>query len=409
MKKKMFVLKVSRQLLISLGILAFLFLGTVGVILYGSGYRFGFDNGKPALSGTGILVATSTPDGAEVTIDGHLTTATNNTINLLPGEYDVKISKEGYFSWEKKITVQKEVVSKADALLLPNAPKLENITLTGVSDPTLDPSLTKIAYTIASQSALKNGVYVLDMNGGSLLSLGGNTTQIANDTFDQFSQAELSWSADGKSVIASISANRSSPSKYLLQANTLNQNPQDVTETFSDLQAQWDKDKLDKQTALLDTLQPQLKQIAINNFDIKAWSVDETKFIYVATQSAIIPTIINPPLIGTDSTPETRNITTDNVYVYDIKEDKNFLITGKGNGLGNTYQLAWLPDSKHLVFVHDKKIDIMDYDGANQTTIYAGPFIGIYAFPWPDGTKIAILTNLGNPDIEPHLYTIGLK
>jgi len=42
-------------------------------------------------------------------------------------------------------------------------------------------------------------------------------------------------------------------------------------------------------------------------------------------------------------------------------------------------------------------------------TLYAGPFIDHYVFPWPDGSKIVILTNLSNPSVAPTLYTIGLK
>jgi hypothetical protein len=69
----------------------------------------------------------------------------------------------------------------------------------------------------------------------------------------------------------------------------------------------------------------------------------------------------------------------------------------------------WYPDSKHLVYVHDGKIDMMEHDGQNQTTVYAGPFVDHYVFPWPDATKLVILTNLGNPTIAPNLYTIGLQ
>ena len=67
------------------------------------------------------------------------------------------------------------------------------------------------------------------------------------------------------------------------------------------------------------------------------------------------------------------------------------------------------PDSKHLVHVFDGKIDIMEYDAQNRTTVYAGPFVDGFVFPWPDATKLVILTNLGNPNITPNLYTIGLK
>src|SRR5260221_7337856 len=167
----------KKQLTISVLIIGFLVAVTALVIFLGSGYRIDFGGNGAILSGTGLLVTTSSPNGAQVIINGHLTTATDNTINLAPGEYDVKIFKEGYFAWEKKITIKKEVVSKADALLFPSAPKLENITNVGVLDPTLDPSRTKIAYLVASQSAAKNGIYVLDMTSRPILTLQSASSQ----------------------------------------------------------------------------------------------------------------------------------------------------------------------------------------------------------------------------------------
>src|ERR1035437_11032395 len=153
----------KKQIIIPALIILFLLIGTVFVVLIGKGYFVNFNGNGPVLSGTGLLVATSAPDGAQVLINGHLTTATDNTINLAPGDYDIKIFKEGYFPWEKKITVKKEVVSKADALLYPTAPQLTSITSVGVLNPVIDPSLSKIAYAVASQSAVKKGIYVLDM------------------------------------------------------------------------------------------------------------------------------------------------------------------------------------------------------------------------------------------------------
>jgi hypothetical protein len=109
---------------------------------------------------------------------------------------------------------------------------------------------------------------------------------------------------------------------------------------------------------------------------------------------------------------QVRNINKGEVYVYDIKEDRNYLIL---SGLpteafdNGELPLMWYPDSKHLVYVHDGRIDMMEYDAGNQTTVYAGPFVDDYVFPWPDATKLVILTNLGNPNITPNLYTLGLK
>ena len=397
----------KKQFVISLFIFLFLVGATAIVVIFGKGYRFGFDKSKIQLAGTGLLVAKSNPDGASVFVNGHLTTATDNTINLFPGEYAIRIYKEGYFPWEKKIKIQQEVVAQADALLFPTAPKLESITASGVENPTIDPSQTRLAFTVASQSALKNGVYVLDMSSRSILTLQSSSTQLVNDTADTFSKAGLARSPDGKQLVATISA----ATTYLLNANDFNQSPVDATATLINVQNTWQKDKAEKDEARVSTLKSSLKTMITKNFSIIAWSPDETKILYQASTSATLPIIITPRLIGVDTTPEERTIKEKMVYVYDTKEDKNFKIDVDPSLLQNTSSppLRWFSDSRHLIFVHDKKIDIMDYDATNVTTIYAGPFVDNYVFPWPNGSKMVILTNLGNPTILPNLYTISLK
>lgn len=383
-------------------------LGTIGVILYGMGYRFNLNKGTPAVSGTGLLVATSVPDGAQVFINDHLTTATDNTINLEPGEYNVKIFKDGYFPWQKKIIVKKEVVSKADALLLPTAPKLESITNIGVSNAVIDPTKSKLAYTVASQSALKNGIYVLDMTLRPILTLQSASTQIATDTISRFSQSALIWSPDSKQILSSFDLPKSD---FLLSTNALNSNPQDVTATLLSVNTAWKKLKDEKQIAFTNSLPRKLRPIISEYFNVLEWSDDETKVLYTASVSGTLPIIITPPLIGVDSTPEQRELEKGKVYVYDIKEDRNYKILDSllAKDENSHLPLMWFPDSKHLVYVHSGKIDIMEYNAGNQTTIYAGPFVDNFVFPWPDASKIVILTNLGNPANNPNLYTISLK
>lgn len=397
----------AKKVIITLSILLFLTLTTVLVILYGKGYRFGFEGLKPLLSETGLLVATSEPDGAQVFIDDHLTTATNNTINLEQKEYKVKITKAGYFPWEKKIKIKKEMVSKAEALLFTTAPKLESITDIGVSNPTLDPSRTKIAFTVQSQSNKKNGVYVLDMSLRPILTLQSALKQIADGSTDTFSTSLLSWSPDGEELLATISADLASPTTYLLKKSEFNENPQDVTAILTTFNADWQKQREEKQKSRIFGLKPKLKKIIAGNFKIISWSPDDTKILYVASESATLPLVIDPPLLGTDSTPQERSIEKDLLYVYDIKEDKNLKLD-----IGNSQKaplLSWFPDGKHLIFLDNKKIGIMEYDGTNRTVVYAGPFIDNFVFPWTDASKIVILTNLGNPNTAPNLYTIGLK
>lgn len=392
----------SKQLITYIAVFLFLAIGTVAVILYGTGYRLNIGKGKLGLLETGLLVAKSQPDGASILINGHLTTATDNTIDLAPGEYKIRIVKDGYSSWEKTIKIQKEVVAKIDALLFTTTPKLESITDSGVGNPVMDPSNTQIAFTVDNQSIKKSGVYILDVSTRPILTLQSASTQIADNIIDNFSQASLSWSPDGKEILATISAEQSRTT-YLLEASGFNQNPQDVTEVLTSINASWQKQKEDKEMSRIYGLKPKLKQLIAQNFQILSWSPDETKILYTASQSATLPLVITPPLLGTDATPDQREIKKDSIYVYDISEDKNYKISD------GELSLSWFPDSKHLIFVANQQINIIEYDGGNKTTIYAGPFIDKYVFPWPDGSRLVILTNFGNPNITPNLYTVGLK
>ena len=72
MKKSKFF-RLKKQIVVPVGIVLFLLVATILVVLYGKGYRPSFKKGEPYLAKTGLLVAKSSPDGAQVSIDGHLT------------------------------------------------------------------------------------------------------------------------------------------------------------------------------------------------------------------------------------------------------------------------------------------------------------------------------------------------
>ena len=418
----------KKQVLTPILILLCLIIATSLVILYGKGYRLAFNKDLPKISKTGILVANSTPNGAQVFIDNHLTTATDNTINLSPGTYDIKIQKEGYFPWEKKIKIDEEVVSKAEARLFPVAPMLASIATTSVVNPILDPSGTKIAFQIASESAVhKNGIYVLNMTANNIsvpiLTLQSSSTQIADDTTAFFSRAKLKWSPDGTQILADIASSAdNSTTNYLLKADSLNDTPQDVTAVLQSTQDTWNQQKLEKNRSLVTGFKDNMRQLINNNFSIIAWSPDETKILYQASTSAQLPFMIQPRRIGIDTLTEVRQLTKNDIYVYDTKEDTNVRLPVK---LSDSCQpqltqgldpfencnvpVSWLSDSSHIIYVNDKKIIIMDDDGSNAITVYAGPFVDTFTAPWPDTSKIVILTNFSNPDVPPTLYTIGLK
>lgn len=407
---------IRRQLFLSLTVLFFLVIATALIVLYGKGYRFGFQEGEPKISKTGILQASSTPNGAQVYIDDRLVSGTDNAITLTPGKYTVRITKDGYNEWQKDIQIEREIVSSANALLFPKAPTLQSISTLGVESAVLDPSGTRLAFKITSNTAKKNGIYVLELTNRVLPVLAGqsNSTQLVDETLDDFSKAALNWSPDGKQILASIPLGESS-TYYLLKSDSFNDAPQNITATVQNVIDAWQQQRLDKQTARLKSLKVPVQKFVKNNFRILSFSPDDTKILYQASHSAQMPVFLKPRLIGNNLLYERRDLKEGAIYVYDIKEDLNTRIVDTMPEICTELvthcinPFTWHPDSEHLIYVHNKKIEIVETDGSNLTTIYAGPFLDHYVFPWADGSKIVILTNLGNTNTAPTLYTITLK
>lgn len=386
-----------RSILIPFVTLCIIFGIAAVIIAYGRGYRFSLS--QKSLKPTGLLTVISEPTGAQILVNSKLKTATNATITLSPDWYTVTVAKEGFQSWEKNIRVQGEVVTKAEALLLPTNPSLSAITASGVANPGLSPDGSKLVYVIPYQKESNNtlpttrpGIWVLDLV-DKPLGLNRDARQIARG---DFSNMTLSWSPDSKQILANT---------YLLDTDKLNE-PLIPVNNIKLVQNEWKDIKNQKEREKLATLPVDLVTIATSSTKLVEFSPDESKFFYEATKSATIPTIINPPLIGSNSTPETRDIKPGNVYLYDIKEDRNYLLGTSGS----LVPLHWLPNSRHLMLVGKDKIEIMDYDATNRRTAYAGPFWDSFVVPWTNATKIVILTNLNSAaSAVNNLYAVNLR
>ena len=391
----------NRILISAILALALIVAGTVAAILYANGYRLSFGGGTGTIKfieGTGLLVATSRPDGAKVLINSHLTTATNNTINLAPGDYDVKIEKDGYVTWRKSIIIKKSFVSEANALLLPTTPKLEAVTTIGISNVIMDASQTILAYSVASASGTKSGIYSLDMSARTLIFLTDSGTQLVSDAQDFFSTAKLSFSPNGKEILAVLP----SATRYLLEARSANQTPQDVTNTSLVVERDWAEQQQAREKKLVDSLPRKLVPIATSYFANMLPSPDGDKILYNASSSAALARVTEASTPSVNSTSDQRSIKEGYTYVYDIKEDKNYEI---GDGSNHYF---WHADDRHLVYAQTGHVNVVEFDGGNLTTVYDGPFVDSLVFPWPDGSGIAILSRLSQ-SVPYNLYRIGLQ
>lgn len=373
-----------------------LFVATVVIITLGRGYRFDF--GNKTLSSTGLLVATSDPDGAQVWLDGTLKSATNTTLTLHPGWYQVKISKEGYLPWEKKMAIQGEVVAETRATLFPSTPTLAPLTNSGVIAPTLSPDGTKVVYALPSPS-LKAGLWFINLV-SQPLGFSRDPQLLAKTTANlDFSAGSFSWSPDSKQVLVSVG-----PDSYLLEADKENQ-PQFLTrDALSNLLDKWSLEQKEKETDRLVTLDPDFTKIATESGKIVSFSPDETKILYQATSKATLPPILASPPLATNPTAEIRTLKPGRFYVYDLKEDKNFEISTPPD----LASLTWFPSSRHLVEITSDEIAILEYDSTNKVTVYSGPFEKFVASS-PSGTKLLILTSYNRPGGLANLYSVNLR
>jgi hypothetical protein len=103
--------KFTRYSLIGAGVLGFLILAPL-LIFYVSGTTYKFDG--TGASSTGILDVKSNPTGAQVFIDDKPHSTTPAIARFLnQGEYIVKVSKDGYYDWVKRLPIESGQVTYA--------------------------------------------------------------------------------------------------------------------------------------------------------------------------------------------------------------------------------------------------------------------------------------------------------
>ena len=137
----------TKIILFSALILLFLLAAPLAVF-YSQGYRYDFENKK--IVQVGGLFLNISPSSVKVCVDQKMVKKTNfllNSVliqNLLPREYRLEVKKDGYFNWEKNLTIEKQQVIEAKNItLIPENPEF-NVLFQGAEDIWLLPNNKKI-------------------------------------------------------------------------------------------------------------------------------------------------------------------------------------------------------------------------------------------------------------------------
>lgn len=396
----------SKRFLLTLLTLFAIGVATAVAIFLAKGYRVSPKSGM--ITGTGIIAVASVPDQASVYLNGHLTTATNTNINsLTPNTYDVKILKEGYIPWEKKVEVKEGLVTDIKATLFRAIPTIYPLTYTGAVNPIISPDGQRIVFVIPEQknenplTTRKAGLWVWEMGERPIgFNRGAEPHQISlSQNGIDYTKATLRWSPDSTQVLATF------PDRQLLLDSTrLNDPPRDLTAVLSGTLKEWEEDQKSRDLIRLNTIKDlSLRKVASESAYLK-WSPDENRILY------------------------SQNGKTD----YKVTD----LLTYKTYNMPQSSFYGWLPDSNHLVMVesqeqtplvnnliNDKnltekeantfksgKISIVEYDGHNKSEMYAGNFAPESVFVWPDGSRLVIVSSFPTATAsQPNLYGINLK
>jgi WD40 repeat protein len=367
-------------------------------ISYARGYRFNFKN--LTLAPTGLLVVKSEPTGAQIFVNGDLKTASDTTLSLAPGTYDVEVRKEGYLSWYKRLTIAKEEVTEATVSLFKQAPSLTPVTFSGAVSPIPSEDLSRIAYIVLPDKLAttdNEGLWLIETSELPIVGFSKDPRRITNG---DLTGASIIFSPDSREILLTTKTGvfLLNLSQYTPQASRVN-----IASQKESILQGWEDLKKIKLEAKIRNLPPELIDVLQRKVSRVVFSPDDNKILYTASDSATLQDNLIKQLPGSSTQKQARNIEKGKTYVYDIKEDRNFVVADEGKNPN------WFPTSRHLVLSEDAKVTVMDYDGTNKISAYSGRYIAPHAYPYFNTTKLLILTDLGAVDGPANLYSLTLK
>ncbi len=417
----------------------------IAIIAYARGYRFSMKDRLVVPSG--ILAVSSSPKAAKVYVNGELKGVTDLNLTLPADQYTVEVKKDGYTDWKQDVTLKGEIVLTLDAALFPKNPSLSPLTNLGIIKAIPVDQTDNVMIFTQNNDPLKDGIYIFDANKKPLSFFPPLRLLALKQNFPidvDFSKSTIYFDPDFKQSIVEFSTATNNYA-YLFSLDAENVMPFDVTTSENAILDAWNTQKNLELVKILETFPREIRPIASDSFHIISISPDKTKMLYEAKYPATLPRVIIPPLIGSNQTQEERDLQANNLYLYDKKEDKNFhlpfefqklqkiletaqnlpaptltLTPTPPIGISPTQEIStlalseispilWYSDSKHLGILQEHEIVVIDYDGTNRRTVYAGPFQKDFFLVTTDD-RLFVLTNLNSQYNQfPDIYEVGTK
>ncbi|MBN1778704.1 MAG: PEGA domain-containing protein [Candidatus Buchananbacteria bacterium] len=161
--------------------------------LYATGYRYNFK--KNRIEKTGVLIVESIPKKSDIYLNDKFAKKTPTRLNhLLPDEYKLTVSKDGYYDWTKKVTVRSGMSTFATDIVL--FKKLAPILIEPGEINILagSPDQQKIIYSKILDNSQEE-MRLFNINGGTNLLV----KTLNSKSYDRLDF--VSWSPDSKKIL----------------------------------------------------------------------------------------------------------------------------------------------------------------------------------------------------------------
>lgn len=200
----------TRHILFYLAIAIFVTLAP-GLVLYSLGYRFDWQ--AKLVRKVGMIIIETQPKEARVYLNNKLVGKQSpvKIKNLLPGDYTVRVEQEGFFSWEKKLTVKSQEVNWANHVLLVKKEWPEEILTKNSSKYfSVSPDNEMLAYLPESEK--KKGIWIKKLKKPLAPTKNNDEEKIFPNNLDAFTKnnninsinfANINFSDDGKNILFS--------------------------------------------------------------------------------------------------------------------------------------------------------------------------------------------------------------
>lgn len=211
----------TRRILLVIAVVLFMIFSPL-VILYSFGYRYDPRGGK--MIQTGIIYIIPQPqDNVKIFINDNEETERLSIkgffkkdyviYNLLPQTYNIKVRRDGYSEWEKRLAVSPGVITYANPLLFPLNPANDAIfSDKSVISWSISPDFNKIAYAKNDSGGVVLSVYDINQKSTKSISLKDieaklppseniSTINTAGPSRIPDFKAQISWAPDSRNFI----------------------------------------------------------------------------------------------------------------------------------------------------------------------------------------------------------------